>query len=589
MLEVKKIINNNAFSFLLSIFSVIAIPYILPISDLSTIKLSFIWVILIIPLYFWYSFTLKDINGRDLLFCIFPSIIMSACLKVGRDLSLYGELSHGFLSTVKNFILIIGLSFLICSVLLSLIKIQLVKQTKNQLNKSYSFSFLFCLFLGVWFPVFLIFWPGIYTYDAAMQISQLVNNEVTAHHPVIHTLLLNIIILVGKITGSYYLGAVVHTVLQVLICASVNAYVCSRLSTFRINKYFYYILLIYYLFFPLNMLTPFYITKDTLFSTFFFLLIFKLCEYYLMEKKELSKKKALELIIIIVLVGLFRNNAIYALLATVPLLFFIKKIKIRRNLIFIFTLGSLVTLITNQVLIKITDAKPGMEGQMYSVPLQQIARSYNNNPSSFTEKDKEELFAYVSENDIKRYNPRISDYVKSYFTLRKEGNSSYNFLKLWMKISVKNEKNYVDAFLMMTQGYWDPDFQFPDKYYKIPIVELRSKDTVLFGKFDEKSWFPKIREKMINAFYFNHTYKKLPLISLLFSPAVTIWMFLFLFLFSIYKRFRDSYFIYVFLIMYLGTLILGPVALVRYIYPYMLILPIMLVFVFNRNETQNKV
>lgn len=589
MIDIKRDRIDNVLVFILATITSVCLPYTLPLSDITMIKSSLIWLILIVPIYFWYKGSLKKVGRRNFKYCVYPAVLLSMCLKLGRDLSIYGELSYNFFSIMKNLVIVFGVAVLIYSVLINLIKYKTLKTDKNILNRQYSFLFLFCIFLIAWIPMLLIFWPGIFTYDAAMQISQIMNNSITEHHPMIHTLLLSFIVLVGKLTGNYYLGAAIHTMFQMLVCICVNAYICSRLSTFRINKFLYYLILFYYLFFPLNLLTPIYITKDTLFSTFFLLLIFKLCEYYTLEKKELSKKRAIELIIIIILVGLFRNNAIYALLATIPFLLLIKKRKIRKNLIFVFMIGSFFTMVTNQALIIITNAKPGMEGQMYSVPLQQLARSYIHNPDSFTKQEKKDFFAYVPEANVKNYNPRISDYVKGRFTLQKKQNSTVGFIKLWMKIGLKNKKNYINAFLMLTQGYWDPNFQFPDNYYKIPIIELKSRDTEIYGNFDEKSWFPKTREKIINNFYYEHSYKKLSIVSLLFAPGFIVWMFILLFLYSIYKGFKDSYFILVFLTMYYGTLILGPVALVRYIYPYMLIFPVMLVFVLNENKTQNKV
>lgn len=588
MMKIKKFNCGNVLPLIWSMLTIISFPYMLPVSDISSIRSSFIWLLMAGPLFFWYRFSIKKVEKKDFLFCILPAIFISLCIKVGRDLSVYGELSYGLLNFLKNTIVITGTCILIYSILINLLKFKSFDTERNELSGQYNFPFLFFLFFLAWLPALLIFWPGIYTYDAAMQISQLVNNSVTEHHPIIHTLFLNSIILIGKLTGNYYLGVIAHTIFQMFICLSVNAYICSKLSNFKINKYLYFFILSYYAFFPLNMLTSIYITKDTLFSTFFFLLIFKLCEYYTLEKKELSKGRASELIIIIVLVGLFRNNMIYALLATIPFLFFIKNRKIRSNLIFIFVLGSLFTLISDKMLVLITNAQPGMEGQMYSVPLQQLARSYNNNPNSFTETEKKEFFNYVPEENIKNYNPRISDYVKGPFTLNKHGNSTRNFIKLWYKLGVKNKKEYADAFLMMTQGYWDPNFQFPDKYYKIPIIEVNSRDSEVYGEFDKNSWFPRLRSRLINSFYLENSYKKLSILSLLFSPGFTIWMFVILFLYSKYKKFKDSYFIYILLLMYYGTLILGPVALVRYIYPFMLTFPIMVVFALNKSKSQNK-
>ncbi|WP_313629888.1 DUF6020 family protein [Enterococcus devriesei] len=584
---IKKFFKSDVRFFLGALMTLIVLPFNFSVEDTSSIILNSVWLFFVIPLYYFYKHTFSNNDQKYLKVNALLSVFFSIIIKIGRDLILYSALSYSLSDILKDLFVVIGTSILIFSVLTSLLKLLSIDLTQNSLNKQYSFKFFFILFFIIWLPILFIFWPGIFSYDVPMQISELVSKNLSTHHPIIHTLLLNIIVVIGDRFGNYNAGALLYTLIQMIICVGINAYVCSEISKYKLNRVIYYSLIMYYLFFPLNMLFPFVATKDVLFSVFFFLFIFKLCDYYVLEPKELELKKAIELIILIILVGLFRNNAIYALLATIPALLFMKKKKIRNNLVFIFLVGIAITLISNQVLTTITHAKPGMEGQMYSVPLQQLACSYVRNPDSFTEKEKDEIFAYVPEKNLKNYNPRISDYVKSYFTLKNEGNSVINFLKLWGKIGVKNKKNYIDAFLMLTQGYWDPNLQFPDKYYKQPIIELRSYNTILSTKFHDDSKIPKIRNKIIDSFYLNNWYKKIPIISFLFSPGLVVWILLILFIYTLYKKIKDFNFIFIFLIMYYGTLILGPVTLVRYIYPYMLVWPMLAIFILYKSNKKS--
>lgn len=584
--------KNNFFKsdsrfLLLSIFTVSVFPYNYPLTEVSSITQNSLWIFLIVPIYYFYKFSFSGVSRKKLKYCGSLALLFSLILKVGRELILYSRLFYSISSILKNLIVVLGISILICSVLIFLLNLSTFDKMKNSTNKVYGFRFFFFLFLIVWMPMLFIFWPGIFSYDVPMQMSELVNNDISTHHPIVHTLLINIVIVIGKIFGNYNLGGLIYTLIQMLICIGINAYICSRLSHYKLNRNFYYLLVGYYLFFPLNMIFSIVATKDVLFSTFFFLLIFKLCEYYIFEKNLLSRNKAIELILIIVLVGLFRNNAIYALLGTLPFILFTKKRKKRNNLLFVFILGIFFTFVSNQAFVAITSARPGMQGQMYSVPLQQLARSYINNPDSFSKKEKEELFSYVPEVNLRNYNPRISDYVKGSFTLKHKGNTSIKFLKLWARIGRKNKSNYLDAFLMLTQGYWDPNLQFPDKFYKQPIVELKTYNTVLSKGFYEDSKLPSIREKIIDSFYTENSYKKIPLFSLLFSSGFVIWILLVTCLYSIYNGLRDFYFIFVFLILYYGTLLLGPVTLVRYVYPYMLVWPTLTVFVIIKANERN--
>ncbi len=574
---------NNKSVFILSSSSLIGLAFLFPIDEVSTLSTNFIWALLTVPTYLLFKTTIPYLSKRTMVLAELPSLLLSTVMKISRDLKIYGSLEYSAIAFFKNIFLITLSSFFFCFLFIFLFNNVYKISEKKSENPICRIIFLklLLLFIVVWFPILLIFWPGIFSYDTPMQFYELATNQITNHHPIIHSLLMNIVIIIGNKTGNFNDGALIYTVFQFLICSSISAYVCSRTSNLRINRYAYCLVLLYYLLFPLNMLFPFVATKDVLFSSFFFLLVFKLIEKATTDN-HLGKKDIAELVLIIILVGIFRNNAIYAIIATIPPLFIFRRTN-KKNRIFLisFLIASVLTLGINTSLRAVTSAKSGMEGQMYSVPLQQLARSYVENPGSFNNDEKKRMFSYVPEKNLKNYNPRISDYVKSYFTFKNKGNSKKDFLKLWLSIGVKNKKNYVDAFLMLSQGYWDPGFHFPDKYYKLPIIELWSKETVLGDTFHEASKAPEIREKIIYSFDNSQVYKKIPYLSLLFSPGFVFWIILIFFFYALYVRAKKLYFIFFFLLMYYGTLILGPVTLVRYAYPYMLLWPIIGLTLFN--------
>ena len=60
-----------------------------------------------------------------------------------------------------------------------------------------NWAFAFALLLVCWLPVWLAFWPGIFAADSATQFYQYYNEDFSAHHPLLHTLLLGWCVMTG--------------------------------------------------------------------------------------------------------------------------------------------------------------------------------------------------------------------------------------------------------------------------------------------------------------------------------------------------------------------------------------------------------
>ena len=74
-------------------------------------------------------------------------------------------------------------------------------------------------------------WPGIFSYDSGWQLTGFVDGNVTGHHPILHTFLLGICRMAGRsLFGSNNAGALLYSLLQMMLLSAMYAYVCYYLK-----------------------------------------------------------------------------------------------------------------------------------------------------------------------------------------------------------------------------------------------------------------------------------------------------------------------------------------------------------------------
>ena len=129
-------------------------------------------------------------------------------------------------------------------------------RTENSLLKNDKAGFIitFVLILISWIPVFLAAFPGIYAYDAVTQTAEFYADAgLSGHHPIAHTALLWGLISLGRtLFGSYGAGMALYSIVQMLIMASIFAYVIHMLKKWNCPKIIRVCCLLFYMFVPVH-------------------------------------------------------------------------------------------------------------------------------------------------------------------------------------------------------------------------------------------------------------------------------------------------------------------------------------------------
>lgn len=513
------------------------------------------------------------------------SILFSISIIVGTSFS-YGS---GF----TNIFYILGLILLsimnspifayLFSKLFYFIENNQIIESKEKINKLEILK-IFGIIILLWIPVLLAYYPGIFDYDVHTQLNYVLNNNYSTHHPLIHTVILGFFYNIGKIFNNYNIGILLYTIIQMIVVALIVSYSVVYLKRKGIPKKIIYLMIGFYAIFPVSSLLAISVTKDIYFSAL--VLAFIVCLMQIRDVEWKLSPKYVLLIFVIVLMILFRSNAIYALIiATIFILFLgIKKYKY----LLISILISIILFSGIELgLEKIFNAYTKNEKDMLSIPLQQLARVGEMYKSKLSEEEYKEISYYVSP---KYYNQYLSDPIKNHTEISKIRNDYGKFIKIWFKYFIKYPTVYVESFLYNTQGYWDINDISHSEIYG--ISKEKRTGYLLTGTKEgydviHKSYCEPIESLYENLFTENN-YQKIPIISLLCSPALYIWILFIYFMFNIYSKRKDSIVISTFLIGLFITLLVGPTCLIRYVYPFILCVPIiigdMLIKKSNNNE-----
>lgn len=481
-------------------------------------------------------------------------------------------------------------------------------------QKEYGGFPVFLFYTGIiflcWLPIFLAYYPSVFAYDAEGQLYQVLAHDYSTHHPLIHTLFLGAFFrLGGSVFGSYSVGMAFHSIVQMLLMAMIFGYALMVLYKERTSYMMRLVLLAFYALFPTNSVLAMSTTKDVLFSGLVLLYIIKIYQLSRLDtgvvdknQKERSQSTWFWIVfsILSVLMLLFRNNAVYAYAASLPFVFlFWKKggktkqaeghrwVKKDTKAV-CFVLGTLVLfLICSAGLKQLTNAHNGSPREMLSVPLQQMARARVEHEEEIDAKMREELDSYLpSEWVFAAYNPHLADPVKNRAVIH---DNPVGLLKTWMKLGLKFPMTYVDAFLDNSIGYW---YLADTSHAEIYGVGTESgfgylstdNRTMPAGcEIIENSYLPGLRafmEKIVS----DNAYQNIPVLSVVFAPAFYWWL---LCLYVVFFFARKEYKLLMpaaFLVAYYLTLLLSPTVLIRYMYPFVVCVPMMLCLISAKQE-----
>ncbi len=440
------------------------------------------------------------------------------------------------------------------------------------------FITLLVSFFILYIPALLAAFPGFFCYDANTESYMVFTFKYSNHHPLVHELLLGNCLRVGyRLFGSYNAGVTIYVIFQMIAISAIFAFLLATLKQMNVKKPILIISFIFLAFFPTIQMFVVCTTKDVLFSAGIVIFTTALLRYIIAHQKS----DLWILFASVCMILFFRNNGIYILpiLSIVIFIFF----KEHRKTLIPIMAGIVLYIVTIEALIALLPAKRGEQAEMLSVPMQQLARAYTLNKESFTQEELDTLYNIFPEVILERYNPKLADDIKFNFLEDNFKADKGRYIRLWWDIFRKNPGDYIDAFLIMTDGYWYPG---------TAIVGYEGKliNTITYGEsayFQYESEPPAVASpilKGLSSFYkslsLDIKWQRIPMLNLILSPATYIWIFLFTTAIALKSK-NDMKLLFFMPLLLQLTLLLGPIALVRYALPFYLLMPLSIGLLFG--------
>lgn len=444
---------------------------------------------------------------------------------------------------------------------------------------------IYLIIVFFWGIAYLALFPGIYDYDSIAQTLQfLVTGSVSAHHPVIHSFILSSFLELGIILfDSYEIGLGMYSLLQLLLLAYAAMQISWRLLKKGHKRLFIFSMLFFALF-PVHYIMAVWATKDVIFTALFVLVSLEMTDMIDNSSGFWDKKgRSIRFAVLTVLMCTFRNNGVYALLLLIPICFFCFKEK-RGRVILLLVISIGIYFMYQNVLLPSAGVVPGNMREMMSVPCQQLAKVYVENPSVYTEEEKQALFELIPEENLMdyQYRPMIADATKNYFNTEVFQSNPGKYVRLYISIGLKSPRKYIEAFLQNSCGFWYPNKSYPDERMYHPYMEFEMADPDLFGGdyiyLERYSIFPQY-ESVLRKVITGTTWENLPLLSNFFVPGTYFAVLIFAVAVSFLKKNYRQLLILGFWAGLWFTLLISPVALIRYAYPVVFCLPVMLSFI----------
>lgn len=447
-------------------------------------------------------------------------------------------------------------------------------------------------------PVMLAEFPGFFCYDAQDELNQVLTRTFSTHHPLVHVLILGGNIALGhKLTGSWNIGICFHLTMQMLFMTGVFAYALTFLRkniaiksvdkasgniNYRGKKVYRTIAVLFFGLFPTIVMYTLCSTKDGLFSTFLLLLVIELMKLLSDTENFFKLKRHIFLLILsAMMMSLLRHNGFYAYIVFIPFGVFALR-KYYKKVLILFIIPVILSIVIENGLTAVLNADSSEHQEMITVSIMQLARTWRYTPEDFSEEDKEVLLSFLSERALGTYEIRAADYMKSFFDNAEYDENSGAYWKLWAKMMVSHPMTYINAWFLTCYPYWYPfavinpyrghqmpHFTYEDSsYFEYEVEPPGERHTLAFGFID------KLYYKMsLTPFQ-----QKTPIVSLLFSMGFYFWVWMYFAFYTITKRKLMVCLPLMPVFLTWLTLMLGPVALIRYMLILWYITPLLPVF-----------
>ena len=500
-------------------------------------------------------------------FNVFGSIYKDGYLRY-RDFNLtYNVIIFIFLLIISY----ISFSFLTIYLLKVNLKSDNLHTNNNKMSYTKYFFISFFIIFIFWFFVLLAYYPGIFAYDSTTQVLQM-EYGFSVHHPLLHSLLLCGFYLLGSnVFGNANIGIFLFTLLQMLFLDFCLSYMNLFLYKMNIKKTIRIFLIIFEAIMPIYSVLAVSITKDIPFTAFMVLL--STCILENIYLKDESKKISHKVLLLFSIIGfvLFRSQSVYILFAfiIINLLFFRKLDFIKKINIYIF-IGLILSISINIGLKYATNAIPVKFTEYFNLPIQGMARVFNTKENELDFETLEEYYDFSR--NPKLYTPFLSDTAKYVVNLDFD-----LFKKLYIKTLKKFPWTHFEAYVITNLGYIYVNDISESQIYGKPTKKDYRSDHGYFTT--EQQTGTKVTadsklkplEALYEYLFTNNNYRNIPVLNYFFQIAVYFYLFFFSFMICIIKQKNKLYPLYTLILLYIGTMLLGPCVLIRYAFPFIAI------------------
>lgn len=547
--------------------------------------------IMIVPIFclilYAFQWSVKTVLKRLKIISSFPAVILGICYRVCNEFYATGHMEWGHVGVYFDF-LILSFVFWLCLqfVYYIIMNCQLRTSWKTLgipiLEKINNTKHIYWLYFGCilicWIPAFLAVYPGIYSYDAYPQVLQIIGNKgLNAHHPLIHTLLLNGCFLLGHtLTGDYNVGLTFYVIIQMLFMALVFARIQNKLRQYKLPLIIRIFSFAFLVFSPINQIWVCLTTKDTIFAGFFVLMILELIDILINSEKFFGNPFCmLRFVWICVFMCLFRNQGIYIIYVLVPFLVIIVKHYRKKSVLLLLSVIIIVKAFLGPVSTWM-GVKPPNPREALSVPIQQMARTLVLYPENVTDEEKKIIYQYLPEEYINQYIAVTSDPVKEGFDEEWFRKNPLPFFTTWFSIGVRNLSCYIDSFLYESGGYFYTDYT--PYWVEFILYDGSWMDQNILG-IERNTLFPAY-DDYLRSVSKDIIQDKVPLVSTILSEAFPFVVLLIVGSYLIIKKRYSYLLVLVPILSFWGTMILGPLCAIRYAFPVIVCVPVMLSLLF---------
>ena len=436
------------------------------------------------------------------------------------------------------------------------------------------------LFLS-WFLVFLAAYPGFFSYDATDELEEVLTGSYVTRHPLVHVLLLGKTVQgIRRLTGSYNTGIAVYVLVQMALTALLLSWILGLIGRVCSKKWLA-AALFFFAFFPVIPMYALCTSKDLPYTACMLAAVALLWQGASGYGASVSGKRmgyGIALTLSLFGMAVFRSNGLYVFLLTVPVVLGLAGKRGRKRAAFVCLAALLLCLGTKGFLRTLLRPADTDAQEAFTVPIQQLARTWTYSPEIFGETGQQDLFAFLPRETLARYTPKLSDPVKIDFRTEKYREDPARFWRLWLSVGGRAPFTYGNAWLMTSYGFWYPftviDVYNGSRYYE--TCSYFSCETEPPGV--RQSRFPFL-EAVYKSISWRDKIHRIPVVSWLFSPGFLCWIYVTGGLYLAARgRWRD---LGAFAPVYLNLLsvLFGPTCLVRYVLIFWFALPLFLVVI----------